>query len=208
MLPPKQQFTKEQILKTAFEILRTEGKDGLTARNIANKLGSSVGPIYSQFSNIEELDEAVMKMGLDLMEDYSKRKWSDIPFLNMGAGFVCFARDEPTLFDICCKGGPTEISSNRLDPRTLGRMRQDEMLMDFSDEDLASIYRKMSIFAYGMAVIASSGSMEDDSNENIVRILMEAGGDIIFMARARSIINDPNQDQERLNELWRYVDEQ
>jgi hypothetical protein len=66
----------------------------------------------------------------------------------------------------------------------------------------------MSIFAYGMAVMASSGSMDDDSTENIVQILKEAGGDIIFMARARSILSDPNQDRERLNELWRYIDGQ
>ena len=205
-MPPRKQFSREQVLQVTYDILRSEGMEGITARNIAEKMGSSVGPIYSEFENIEEVQFAALQKARVLMEDYSRRDWSDIPFLNMGVGFVCFARDEPILFDICCKSGPTEMDDPKNDQMTLGRMREDDSLKGFSDEELRSIFNYMSIFAYGMAALASQGNMADDSTENIKKILLETGGDIIFMTKARSVLNDPKCTMDRLNELWGYLD--
>ena len=108
-MPPTTQFTKEQIIDTAFDIARDTGIGGITARGVAEKLGSSVDPIYSHFENIEDLEEVVIQRSVDLMDEYSRKEWSEIPFLNMGVGFVCFARDEPVLFEICCRKGDRSI---------------------------------------------------------------------------------------------------
>ncbi len=205
-MPPRKQFSRERVLHVTFDLLRSEGMEGITARNIAEKMGSSVGPIYSEFENIEELQLAALQKARVLMEDYSRRKWSDIPFLNMGVGFVCFARDESVLFDICCKSGSVENGVPNDDNETLERMREDDSLKGFSDEELRSIFNKMSIFAYGMAALVSQGNMADDSTENIKKILLEAGGDIIFMTKVRSMLNDPDFTKDRLNELWGHLD--
>jgi AcrR family transcriptional regulator len=181
--------------------------NAVTARNVAEKMGSSVGPIYSHFENIEELRNAALEEARKLMDEYSRRRWSDIPFLNMGVGFVCFARDEPVLFDVCCREGPSEILSDTLDPITVGRMREDEMLKDFTDEELNSIFLKMSIFAYGMAALSRQGALGDNRTETIIDLLRETGGDVIFMTKARSLLVKPGTTDEMLRELWRYIDD-
>ncbi|MEA3558281.1 MAG: TetR/AcrR family transcriptional regulator [Candidatus Thermoplasmatota archaeon] len=204
-MPPKMQFTREQVITAAFEIMRSEGPEGITARGVADKLGSSVGPIYSHFENIQELMNAATEKALQLIEDYSRRNWSDIPFLNMGVGFVCYARDEPILFKKCCQSGPRENNEAGLSIETLSRLREGELLKGFTDDELSNIFQKMSYLSYGMASLASRGLMPDDSTENIIKILMEAGRDIIFMTRVRSLMNEPGVTQDQLNDIWRYL---
>ena len=52
-MPKKPIFTKEQVYKTAFEVFKIEGIDGISARNLAKSLGASPAPIYSFYSSIE-----------------------------------------------------------------------------------------------------------------------------------------------------------
>jgi hypothetical protein len=171
-------------------------------------MGSSVGPIYSHFENIDILNEIVIKKAIDMMEEFGRRNWTDIPFLNMGTGFVIFARDEPNLFDVCLRNESREPSTQNLDPEILNRMREDELLEDFSDQELTSIYQKLAFITYGMASLARQGEMGDDSDKSIIRILDEAGGEIIFMAKVRSEMKKPGTTKEDMNKLWRHLDVQ
>lgn len=204
-MPPRTQFTKEQIIDAAFGIARDIGLSGITARGVADRLGSSVGPIYSHFENIEDLERKVVQRSIDLMDEYSRRQWSEIPFLNMGVGFVCFARDEPVLFDISCKNGPKESVDEALDQATIDRMREDPTMDDFTDQELKRIFQKLSYLAYGMATLSSQKAMPDDSTDNIIQILREAGGDIMFMTKARKMLNDPGITEEEMKALWGHI---
>ena len=58
-MPPKVKITKEDIIKTAIDIVRDKGADAINARNIASVLNCSTQPIFSNFDNMEEL-----KLGL------------------------------------------------------------------------------------------------------------------------------------------------
>jgi AcrR family transcriptional regulator len=49
LMPPKVQFSKEQILDTAFELVAEAGMAALSVRALAKRLGSSVAPIYVNF---------------------------------------------------------------------------------------------------------------------------------------------------------------
>ena len=48
-------YTKDQILKAAYDVVAKEGFKGFTARNIAKKMGISTQPIYLEFKNMEDL---------------------------------------------------------------------------------------------------------------------------------------------------------
>ncbi|WP_049218827.1 TetR/AcrR family transcriptional regulator, partial [Enterococcus avium] len=48
-------YTKDQILKAAYEVVENEGFSGFTARNIAKKMGISTQPIYLEFKNMSDL---------------------------------------------------------------------------------------------------------------------------------------------------------
>ena len=49
---PKQRITKEMVVDAAFEIARTQGAKQILVKNIADKLGCSVQPIYSYCKNM------------------------------------------------------------------------------------------------------------------------------------------------------------
>lgn len=63
-MAPKQKFTKQEIIIAAFDLAKDKGLDSITIRNVAQKLGSSIAPIYVNFNNIDELIQEVVKKHL------------------------------------------------------------------------------------------------------------------------------------------------
>lgn len=49
---PKQRITKEMVVNAAFEIARKSGMEQVMVKNIADKIGCSVQPIYSYCKKI------------------------------------------------------------------------------------------------------------------------------------------------------------
>ena len=45
-MPKKVIYTKEQIVEKAYELLKVEGLNSITARNLAKNLKTSPAPIY------------------------------------------------------------------------------------------------------------------------------------------------------------------
>ncbi len=54
-MPKHAQFTKETIIRTCIDIIKTEGAEALTARSICKKLGCSVAPLFWAFENMDKL---------------------------------------------------------------------------------------------------------------------------------------------------------
>lgn len=100
-MPKQTSITKEMVDRTAFMLVRTQGLQSLTARNIAEQVGCSTQPIYKIYHNLEELREHVINMvrehANDMIFHYDK---TSIPFLNTGLGFIHFAATEKVLFRI------------------------------------------------------------------------------------------------------------
>ena len=58
-MPPKPKFSKEEIIAAALDLVRAKGMEGLTARELGQRLGSSARPIFTVFSSMEEVQDAV-----------------------------------------------------------------------------------------------------------------------------------------------------
>ena len=58
-MPPKIKITKEDIVRTAVEIVREQGDGMLNARTLAERLSCSTQPIFSNFRTMQELRFAV-----------------------------------------------------------------------------------------------------------------------------------------------------
>lgn len=54
-MPPKIKVTRESIVATAVDLVRSEGAQALNARRIAAALGCSTQPIFSNFAVMDEL---------------------------------------------------------------------------------------------------------------------------------------------------------
>ena len=101
-MPPKTNFKKEKIMQIAFEILRKEGLGALSARKIAMNLKCSTRPVYTAFSSMTELQDAVIDMALQYAMKYFQQNndCTGSPFLNMGIQYFRFAREEKELFKL------------------------------------------------------------------------------------------------------------
>ena len=102
-MPPKVKITKEDIIKTALEIVRKSGAEALNARSIATALGCSTQPIFSNFSSMEELEESVALAARDIYLGFllSEAKSGRYPeYKAYGMAYVRFAKDERELFKL------------------------------------------------------------------------------------------------------------
>ena len=69
-MPPKIKYTRDEIMKAAFEMARKKGIDAVAARELARALGTSTSPIFTAFKKMEELYAEVRKLAMKEFEVY------------------------------------------------------------------------------------------------------------------------------------------
>ncbi len=102
-MPPKFKFTKEEITESALGLVREEGMAELTARRLADRLGSSPKPIFGLFSGMDELKEKVIERANSIYNEYIATAMNspDIPpYKASGLGYIKFAKEEKELFKL------------------------------------------------------------------------------------------------------------
>jgi AcrR family transcriptional regulator len=97
-MPPKNKFDKNDIIKLAFDYVRENGWEGLSARYLAQELNSSTMPIYSYIGSMKNLEEEVVKMSLSLFNEYLNSETTGDKWLDQAIGYVRFAMEEKMLF--------------------------------------------------------------------------------------------------------------
>lgn len=98
---PKQKITREMVVDAAFEIARNKGLEEVLVKNIADKLGCSVQPIYSYCQNIENLRQEVVKKVHSVVQEFvaANIDKNDM-FRSTGKSYIKFAVAEPNLYRI------------------------------------------------------------------------------------------------------------
>ena len=98
-MAPKNKFTKEEMVAAALRVVRAKGADGLTAKTIADELGTSTQPIFTAFGSMGGIRQAVYAAAVRVYDDYTKIGLQEkIPFLGVGTQYIRFAREEPELY--------------------------------------------------------------------------------------------------------------
>jgi len=98
---PKQRITKEMVVNAAFEIARSDGMEQVMVKNIAEKIGCSVQPIYSYCKNMEGLRQDVTLKVCSFIGEYVKTHIDkDDIFETTGRAYIQLAKEEPNLFKI------------------------------------------------------------------------------------------------------------
>lgn len=106
-MPPKPKVTRDIVLEAALELIRKEGMEAVNARNVAKKLGTSTQPIFSHFSSMEELREAICTYAEQLYNTamLTAMQSGGNGFLAMGLAYIGFARTEKKLFQLLFMSG-------------------------------------------------------------------------------------------------------
>lgn len=98
---PKQRITKEMVVDAAFEIARSNGMEQVLVKNIADRMGCSVQPIYSYCKNMEGLRQDVINQVSCFIQEYiaARIDQQDL-FRSTGNAYIQLAKEEPNLFKI------------------------------------------------------------------------------------------------------------
>lgn len=94
----KTQFTADDVVMAAFELVREKGLTGLSAPAVAKKMGCSTMPIYSNLKNMQTLEDEIVRKAWRLLKEYETKTYTGDTWIDLAVGYVLFARDEPNLF--------------------------------------------------------------------------------------------------------------
>lgn len=181
----KKTITKQQILNARYDVVRTEGFGGFTARNIAKKMKCSTQPIYLEFKNMDDLKNELFEKikGYLKTEIYSHEHTGD-PLLDACLNYIYFADTEKVLFRalyIENHLGIEKMHKISLD-FAMKLMNEKEETKNLSDADKFQVFTKVWIVAQGIASLLSSGLLPMDS-EQVETSLRESLSDMILGAR-------------------------
>jgi len=169
-MPPKVKYDPAAILAIAFDHVRQNGWEALSARHLADRIGGSVGPIYTHFKSMQGLQAAVVKKALDLFYAYVTQARTGDQWVDHGIGYVLFARDERHLFQML------------FDPRyrhlrkpydesvwlSLGSELADYApFKDLSEGQIGLVRRALWVFVHGMATLLNAASLPLDDEAAI-----------------------------------------
>lgn len=164
-MPPKFKFTRDEMIKSALEIVREKGISDLTARSLAAKLGCSVKPIFGLFRNMEEVQQEVLTAADALYQAYLKEgieKEEHTPYKASGMAYIRFAREEKELFKLLFMRDRTGegIDEKRDEVQPLLEMIKKKTGLE--DEEAYMFHLEMWLYVHGIAVMSATSYLDWD----------------------------------------------
>lgn len=151
-MPPRQTIRREAVEDSAFELVRREGPQALTARRIAQALGCSTQPVYSACGSMASVRAEVEAKTRAFVEQYLRPgPGGEPPLLQLGLASLRLAREEPHLFRLASAAMRERLG--RPPPEVLSAMRADPQLAALSEERLAELHALLWVFSQGLATL-------------------------------------------------------
>ncbi len=188
-MPPKAKFSEEQIIETAFEIVKNYGMAALTARSLAEKLNSSPRPIFTVFDSMEEVQNEVVNKAKTLYKSYVDAGLSEEKaFRGVGKAYIRFAVEEEKLFKILfmqeLAGEPEKDSVLYLiDKNYEDILHSIEREYGFEQNTAKSFYLHLWIYSHGIASLSATKVCKFSENE-IANMLDEVGASLVRKYKA------------------------
>lgn len=100
-MPPKAKYSREEIAAAAFDIIKREGLNALTARELGRALGTSARPIFTAFTGMDEVKLAARELAMAEFKEYISDYREYTPaFKRIGMMVVSYGVHEPELFKL------------------------------------------------------------------------------------------------------------
>ena len=163
-MPPKCRFTREEIIQAALDLTAEKGVGALTARGLAQRLGSSAKPIFGLFANMEEVQQEVVKAANLRYQEYLRQDMSAgryPPYKASGMAYIRFAREQKELFKLLFMRDRTheEKAAGEELEALLSLILQN---MGLSREEAYRFHMEMWIYVHGIATMIATAYLEWD----------------------------------------------
>lgn len=159
-MPPKAKITKEDIINTS--IIMIKNGEELNARGIAARLECSTQPVFSNFENMDELKNAVLKKCEEIYMQFTENeiKKNDYPIYKiMGMAYIEFAKREKELFKLLFMRKVNDDSQNNSGLFDVG-VEFVQKNLGLSGDDAKLFHLEMWSFVHGIASMHATGYFE------------------------------------------------
>ncbi len=149
------------VLNAAFDMTRESGFENVTARKLAERLGSSTQPIFRAYENMEMLKEDLFYKSADMFSDYmlGKIEQGKPAYLSMGMAYIELAGNEKHLFKLIADIEEYDME----DVHEFLQQGDCEELLEklpktdkLSAEKKKEIFRMVWMFTHGVATLVTS----------------------------------------------------
>lgn len=182
----KQVFNAEDIVRAGFEVVDAGGWEQLTARNVAEALGSSTAPVYSNFASMGELSRAVVEGAVARFVAETRKPRSEDPFLNIGLGVLEFAWGHPHWYEALFRGKEQEEDQDlAVLEGMVEAMAGMPQFAGLSQPERTILLKKMAIFTHGMALEICARQEAGPGREEMELLLTEVGAALVEDALRR-----------------------
>lgn len=182
-MPPKQKFTKDEIVTAALKLLRENGMEALTARALGDALHSSARPIFTVFDSMADVRAEVMTAAQEMYNQYIREGLKEQhPFKGTGKAYIRMAKEEPNLFRLL-------FMSKNVQTPNMGDLMQyvDSVSMNITDaakdtfafdsSKAQKIHHHLWLYCHGIAVLQATGVCKFTDDE-VDAMLTEVGGSL------------------------------
>lgn len=162
-MPPRPKCTREEVAMTALAIVKEDGLDALTARELGKRLGTSVSPVFTLFSSMDEVKLAARELALREFKEYvSDYKEYTPAFKRIGMMLVSYGMHEPELFKLLFMQEHKErqsFAASLGDLDDIGDVCMELLQRDYgmTQEEARLILEQMWTNAYGLGVMCAMG---------------------------------------------------
>lgn len=161
-MPPKPKFSREEIIKTAFETVTEKGTEKLTARELGLALGSSPRPIFTLFKNMDEVKNEVKREAMNYFENYKKEAFADMPhFKREGMKMIIFGSEKPNLYRLLFMEEQKNVKSFVDIFQKLGKSAEESVKIIRKDYGLNQknaemLFENMWIYTFGIGTLCAT----------------------------------------------------
>ena len=173
-MPPSSKIKRENILAAAVELTRQSGAAALNARALAQYLGCSTQPIFSNYGSMEALKVEVIRYagetyGRFVAEDVKSGKYP--PYKASGMAYIRFAKEEKELFKMLfMRDRSNETIADEWDESAQMSISMMQKALGLPSEKVKQFHLEMWIYVHGIASLLATSylPLEWDDISNMV----------------------------------------
>ncbi len=161
-MPPRAKFTKKEIILTAMDLVREQGLETVTSRELGKRLGSSACPIFTVFSNMDEVKNEVIMEAKSIYKEYvAEGLKQEVAFRGVGFAYIQFAIKEPKLFQLLFmseQSKPTDIGHTLMviDTNYEEILNSVKEPYGLSEDDAKRLYQHLWVYTHGIASLCAT----------------------------------------------------
>ena len=169
-MPPKAKFTQKEIIKKAWDLVREQGIEGLSARELGKVLGSSPRPIFTVFEGMDEVKDAIKNQAITTYDKYIQAGLGqDNALEGMAMAHIIFAMKEPRLFEFLFENKENVELYKQLCPlQSESYLTASKRLMtkySLTEEKCKNVSKNIWLYAHGIATLVAGGREELDGEQ-------------------------------------------